>query len=258
LRQHRSPPAKTQITTISKRREVETAITVLSCLSSNVSAYKDRPILRADIKSQEREEDTEDRLRLSLDALAKICLSSAQGQVIAATVAITQDPVRRIELFVSASPTTTLHPSLVNYIESIWVSLNQISNSNFRQPAPLEHSPPLDTSAINDLGVKVYENCSVKFFRILKKRFGEFQRFSAFIHERNGALPLFFADIERYLDILHQLFNHPLPPVWTELVPALRDEYLRIREVIEQERWLDLELVRYKIRIRGEYYMHTF
>jgi hypothetical protein len=211
------------------------------------------------IEFQERKEDTEDRLKLSLDALAKICLSSAQGQVIAATIAITQNPARRVKLFISANPTTTLHSSLVNYIESVWASLNQISNSHFRQPVPLEHSPPLDTSAINDLGVKVYENCSVKVFQILKKRFGEYQRFSAFIHGRYDTLPPFFADTERYLDTLHQISNLPLlPDTVAKLAAALNDGYLRIREVLEEEDWLGLEFADYKIHIRGECYMHTF
>jgi hypothetical protein len=239
------------MTTISKRYELETAITVLSCLSSNVSDYKDGPSRTANVQFQKREEDTEDRLKLTLDALAKICLSSAQGQVITTTIAITQSPARRVELFISANTKTTLQPSLVNYIESIWASLKKLSNPHFHGPARLEHSPAPDTSVINDLGAKVYQNCSVKFFQILKKRFGQFQRFSAFIRQREGALPEFFTDTEEYLNVLHNVSNRPHPS-WLALSMALNAGYLQIREVIEQEEWLSAELAEYQKHILRE------
>jgi hypothetical protein len=94
---------------MTKRREVEAAIIVLSCLNPDVSGYKDGPSRTADVKFQEGGEDIGGRLKLSLDALAKICLSGAQGQVIATTIAITQDPTRRVQLFASANTKTTLH-----------------------------------------------------------------------------------------------------------------------------------------------------
>jgi hypothetical protein len=243
---------------ISKRRELETAITILSCLSSNVSNYKDGPSARTvDIKFQEGEEVYGERLRLSLDALAKICLSSAEGQVIATTMSITraQNP-GRIELFISTNMKATLQPSLVNYIESIWVSLKQISRSNLNKPHRLDDSPPPEAPAINDLGAKVYRRCSTKWLQILKKQFEQFQRFSAFINQCEGAPPQSFTKAQSYVNTLNTIANKPSPP-WAKLTPALDAVFLRLSEVLKQDLWLSTELQEYRRHITREYYISS-
>jgi hypothetical protein len=244
------------MTMISKKREVETAVTVLSCLSSNVSKYKEGPSRAVDVKFQE-EQDYGERLRLSLDALAKICLCDAQGQVIATTISITQTQnLGRVELFISANTKATLQPSLVDYIESVWASLKEISRSHFNKPPRLEDSPPSEVLAVNDLGAKVYQRCSVKWLQILKKRFEQFQRFSAFINQREGAPPESFTQAQHYVNTSNTIASKPSPP-WAKLAPALNAVFLRLSKVLEQDLWLSSELEEYRRHIIREYRIST-
>lgn len=162
--------------------------------------------------SQSAEQRYHDQLKLTLDALAKICVSEKQGQVVATTVSITTNPAC-VEIFISANTdlTLALHSSLPDYTTSIWASLKEISKYHSEESPIAEKLPSRERSAINELGTKVYGRCHAKFFHTLKKHFEEFERFSAFLDEREK-LPILFDAARNYVRMLNDIASGPNPP----------------------------------------------